>query len=164
MNTQQIYQACFTGDVNSVKTSTIDHLDDHVFFFSIIRNRKEIVKYLIEELGMRPEKDTFLEAIRRNYVELSIYISLVIPFDYTCLRVALDNNCWELVEVMTECGLNILNSCISITTYGESIKRYIAYLQFREKKREGAAIKIQHWWRHTCGRKRYVENYFNNSY
>jgi len=152
---EYVYRACFDGNIDVIKSSDIIP-DDNFFYYAIIKDRIEVVKYLIEEFKMYPEKDTFLEAIKRNYVHLSLYMSQYIPFDYECLQTALENNCFNLIDIMLDKGLNIFSDHVPIILYGENIKKYIEYREKTAYSREKAATKIQNWWRYDLGRRRVI--------
>lgn len=148
---ESAYKACFNGNIEAIKSSGIEP-DDHFFYYAIIKDQLDVVKYLMEELMLLPEKDTFLEAVKRKYVKLTLYMSQFIPFDYDCLRTALDSECWELVDTMIRRGLNLLSDHVPIILYGNHIKNYITYRQKEIKAKARAAKKIQNWWRYDLGR------------
>jgi len=156
MNLYEIaYKSCFRGDVEKLKECNID--PDNAFFqYAVVSGQLEIIKYLIEELNMRPEKDIFLEAIKRDYVNLVRYMNTYIPYDYDCLKIALENGCWTLIDDILSSGLSLTHYCVSFIIYGKHIKRYITYRQVIENGKLKAATKIQNWWLYDCGKRKTV--------
>lgn len=153
------YRACLLGDVEKLKECSHIIGPDNTFFqYAVIRGQLEIIKYLIEDLNMYPEKDIFLEAIKRDYVDLVRYMNMnaCIPYDYDSLKTALENSCWTLVDDMLGHGLCLTHNCVSFIVYGNHIKKYITYRQVVEKAKLKAVIKIQNWWRYDCGKRRIV--------
>ena len=149
------YRSCFRGDLEKLKECEMPP-DSAFFQYAVISGQLEIIKYLMEELNMYPEKDIFLEAIKRNYVDLVRYINTCMPYDYDCLKTALENGCWELVDDILSSGLSLMHNCISFIVYGNHIKKYITYRQVVEKGKSKAVTKIQNWWLYDCGKRKIV--------
>ena len=156
MNLYEIaYKSCFRGDVEKLKECNME--PDNAFFqYAVVSGQLEIIKYLIEELNMRPEKTIFLEAIKRDYVDLVKYLKVLMPYDYDCLKTALENECWGLIDDILLSGLSLTNNRVSFIIYGNHIKKYITYRQVVEKGRSRAITKIQNWWLYDCGKRKIV--------
>lgn len=138
-NIKTAYKACFNGDVEALKMCVYELKvsPDSLFFnYAVVKGQISVMKFLIEDMNMYPDKDIFIEAIKRNYCDLVYYLGQYHKFDYDCLKAALENSSWHMVDNILQSGLSLTNECISFIVYGEHIKNYIDYKKDLEGQKE----------------------------
>ena len=137
--TKIAFKACFEGDLSTLER-IINELairPDFLFFnYAIVKGQMNVIKYLVEKQNMIPDKDIFIESVKRSHFEVVQYLNRYHKFDYDCLKCALENKCWSMVDILLQSGLNIMENCISFIIYGERIKEYIDYRKGLETQNE----------------------------
>lgn len=138
------YKACYYGDMKFLTENYEKvELDAICLDYACFSEQKKVVEFLLDH-NVVQNMEHLYTCVSRNHTKLIKLLGL--PFDYQCMKLALENGHWELVNHMERRGLNILDNSISLVLYGKYVMQYIKYRMVLEKTKMRAARVIYNWW------------------
>lgn len=142
-----MYKACYYGNVSNLErlireggvTPDNLHLE-----YACLGGQTLIILLLKNMYNVKPTLEHLYICVRKNHT--SAIKVLGIPFNYECVRIALENEHWELVHEMEMKGLNPFGDNISFVVFQDKIKKYVGYKIVLEKTKLRARQTILNWW------------------
>jgi hypothetical protein len=143
-----IFKSCYHGDLDYLNENWELIEPDTLFFDYACLGCQSSVIVFLKEKKLVPKMEHMYIAVRKNSIETVRALGL--PFDNECMRIALGEGYWELVNEIEKGGLSPLHPSISVIIYGEQIKQYIKYKIVLEKTKRRAARIIFDRWPRKC--------------